>query len=105
VPPGPALRLGDSALCPLSDGPEPHGGGTIAPVATVATVLIGGSPAAVANRAPGGIPCVSPAPNGIGSGSATVLIGGSPAARLSDLSLHGVPIAPGPGCTTVIVGG
>src|SRR4051794_24875621 len=32
---------GDTALCPLSDGPKPHGGGPITPVATVPTVLIG----------------------------------------------------------------
>jgi len=38
-------------------------------------------------------------------GSATVMIGGFPAARLSDLSIHGTPITPGPGCPTVIVGG
>ena len=105
MPPGPALRAGDSALCPLSDGPKPHGGGPITPVAAVPTVLIGGAPAAVANSVPGGIVCVSPAPNGIAQGSATVLIGGFPAARVGDLSLHGAPIAPGPGCPTVVIGG
>jgi uncharacterized Zn-binding protein involved in type VI secretion len=62
-------------------------------------------PAAVANSIPGGIVCVSPAPNGIAMGSTTVMIGGFPAARLADLSLHGTPIAPGPGAPTVIVGG
>ena len=30
----------------------------------------------------------------------TVLIGGFPAARLGDQSMHGTPIAPGPGCPT-----
>jgi uncharacterized Zn-binding protein involved in type VI secretion len=49
--------------------------------------------------------CVSPAPNGIAMGSMTVLIGGKPAARLGDQSMHGTPIAPGPGCPTVIIGG
>jgi uncharacterized Zn-binding protein involved in type VI secretion len=93
------------ALCALSDGPKPHVGGPITPAATVPTVLIGGAPAAVANMIPGGIVCVSPAPNGIAQGSMTVLIGGFPAARLADLSLHGAPIAPGPGCPTVIIGG
>ena len=105
MPPGPALRVGDTALCPLSDGPKPHVGGPISPAAGVPTVLIGGMPAAVANVLPGGIVCISPAPNGIAAGSLTVLIGGFPAARLGDLSLHGTPIAPGPGCPTVIIGG
>jgi len=105
MPTGPALRVGDSALCPMMDGPKPHVGGVITPAAGVLTVLIGGQPAAVANAAPGGIVCVSPAPNGIAMGSATVLIGGFPAARLADTSMHGVPIAPGPGCPVVIIGG
>jgi uncharacterized Zn-binding protein involved in type VI secretion len=105
VPLGPALRLGDMCVCPLSDGPKPHVGGPITPAATVPTVLIGGAPAAVANNIPGGIVCVSPAPNGIAMGSATVIIGGFPAARLMDTSMHGTPITPGPGCPTVIIGG
>lgn len=105
MPTGPALRVGDTSLCPLFDGPKPHGGGPVTPVAATLNVLIGGAPAAVANAAPGGIVCVSPAPNGIASGSLTVLIGGFPAARLGDLTLHGTPIAPGPGCPTVIIGG
>lgn len=105
MPGGPALRATDSALCPLSDGPKPHVGGPITPVATIPTVLIGGLPAAVANALPGGIVCVSPAPNGIATGSSSVLIGGFPAARLGDQSLHGTPIAPGPGCPTVLIGG
>jgi uncharacterized Zn-binding protein involved in type VI secretion len=105
MPTGPALRAGDTALCSLSDGPKPHGGGPVTPAATVPTVLIGGAPAAVANNIPGGIVCVSPAPNGIAQGSMTVTIGGFPAARLGDLSMHGTPIGPGPGCVTVIIGG
>ncbi len=105
MPPGPALRMGDTALCPLSDGPKPHGGGPITPAAAVLTVLIGGAPAAVANSVLGGIVCVSPAPNGIAQGSTTVFIGGFPAARLGDLSLHGAAIGPGPGCPTVVIGG
>lgn len=105
MPAGPALRAGDTGLCPLSDGPKPHVGGPITPAAAVVTVLIGGMPAAVANGVPGGVVCVSPAPNGIATGSATVLVGGFPAARVGDMSLHGVPIGPGPGCLTVIVGG
>lgn len=101
---GPALRLGDLVLCTLTDGPKPHGGGPITPVATVANVLIGGMPAAVANNFPGGVVCVSPAPNGIASGSATVLISGFPAARPGDMTLHGLPIPPGPACLTVLIG-
>jgi uncharacterized Zn-binding protein involved in type VI secretion len=104
MPTGPALRAGDMAVCPLSDGPKPHVGGPITPATCVMTVLIGGRPAAVAGS-PGGIPCVSPAPNGIAMGSATVLLGGRPAARLGDQSMHGSPVAPGPGCPTVIIGG
>src|SRR3954454_15431627 len=98
MPTGPALRVGDTALCPLSDGPKPHGGGPITPAAAVPTVLIGGAPAAGADNAPGGIVCLSPAPNGIAQGSLTVTIGGFPAARLGDSSMHGTPIMPGPGC-------
>jgi uncharacterized Zn-binding protein involved in type VI secretion len=105
MPTGPALRAGDAALCPLSDGPKPHVGGAITPLATVPTVIIGGAPAAVANNVLGGIPCVSPAPHGIAQGSLTVLIGGFGAARVGDLSMHGTPIGPGPGCPTVIIGG
>lgn len=102
---GPALRAGDMVVCPLIDVLKPHVGGAITPAAAVPTVLIGGTPAAVANAIPGGIICISPVPNGIAMGSMTVLIGGFPAARLGDLSLHGTPIAPGPGCPTVIIGG
>ena len=105
MPTGPALRAGDMVVCPLSDGPKPHVGGAITPAAAVPTVLIGSMPAAVANGLPGGIVCVSPAPNGIAVGSATVLIGGFPSARVGDLSTHGTPIVPGPGCPTVIIGG
>jgi uncharacterized Zn-binding protein involved in type VI secretion len=38
-------------------------------------------------------------------GSVAVMIGGFPAARPGDVSMHGTPIAPGPGCPTVIIGG
>jgi len=105
APAGPALRVGDTALCALVDGVTPHVGGPITPAAGVPTVLIAGMPAAVANAVPGGVVCASPAPNGIAQGSMTVLIGGFPAARLGDLTLHGMPIAPGPGAPNVIVGG
>jgi uncharacterized Zn-binding protein involved in type VI secretion len=105
MPTGPALRVGDVALCSLVTVLVPHVGGPITPAAGVMTVLIGGMPAAVANGIPGGLVCVSPVPNAIVLGSMTVLIGGMPAARLGDLSAHGLPIIPGPGCPTVIIGG
>ena len=105
MPVGPALRAGDTVVCPLFDGPKPHVGGRITPAAAMPTGLIGGLPAAVANGTPGGVICVSPAPNGIAVGSVTVLIGGVPAARLADMGLHGTPLVPGPGCPTVIIGG
>lgn len=104
MPAGPALRAGDMAMCPMVDGVTPHVGGPVTPATTVPTVLIGGVPAAVSGI-PAGIVCASPAPNGIAMGSVTVLIGGMPAARVGDLSMHGVPITPGPGCPTVIIGG
>ncbi|TNU73106.1 type VI secretion protein [Miniimonas arenae] len=104
MPTGPWLRAGDVALCPLTTGPVPHVGGPITPAGCVPTVLVMGMPAAVANAMPGSIPCVGP-PNGIAMGSLTVLVGGFPAARLGDQSMHGTPIAPGPGAATVIVGG
>lgn len=40
----PAWRVGDSHVCPLSDGPKPHGGGAVS--VGSATVMIGGQPAA-----------------------------------------------------------
>jgi uncharacterized Zn-binding protein involved in type VI secretion len=104
MPTGPALRVGDMNVCPLVTGVVPHGGGPITPAAAVPTVLIGSMPAAVANGIPGGVVCVGP-PNGLAMGSLTVLIGNFPAARVADLTLHGTPFAPGPGCPTVIIGG
>jgi uncharacterized Zn-binding protein involved in type VI secretion len=50
----------------------------------------------------------------ISKGSSTVLIGGLPAARVNDLTLHAVCVAPipspvgkilPPGCPTVMIGG
>jgi uncharacterized Zn-binding protein involved in type VI secretion len=66
----PAWRAGsDFHACPLSNGPQPHVGGTLA-VGSV-TVMIGGLPAARQSDLvvePGG-------PNAIASGAPTVLIG------------------------------
>lgn len=72
----------------------------------VATVLIGGMPAAVMGDQHA---CSMPTPAGphpptpIAKGSATVLISGRPAARVGDMSGCGAPIIVG--CFTVIIGG
>lgn len=94
----PAARLTDMHTCPLSNGPVPHVGGPIAGPG-VATVLIGGMPAAVVGDQ---AVCVGP-PDVIIQGSATVLIGGMPAARMGDATAHGGIIMAGD--PTVIIGG
>lgn len=72
----------------------------------VATVLIGGMPAAVVGDQHA---CTMPPnagphpPTPIASGSATVLIGGRMAARQGDKAGCGAPIMMG--CPTVIIGG
>lgn len=71
----------------------------------IATVLIGGLPAAVLgdmHTCAFPPPAVHP-PSPLAKGSATVLIGGRPAARLGDTAACGAPILTG--CTSVIVGG
>jgi len=66
----PAWRAtSDSHVCPLSDGPKPHGGGVVA-VGSV-TVMIGGLPAA---RMGDMVVEVGP-PNAILAGAPTVMIG------------------------------
>jgi uncharacterized Zn-binding protein involved in type VI secretion len=66
----PAWRVGsDMHVCPLSDGPKPHVGGTVA--VGSATVLIGGLPAA----RQGDTIVEAGAPNVIAMGFPTVLIG------------------------------
>ena len=65
-----AWRAGpDTHVCPLSDGPKPHVGGTVA--VGSATVLIGGLPAA----RQGDQVVEAGAPNPIVLGAPTVLIG------------------------------
>ena len=65
-----AWRAGsDMHLCPLSDGPKPHVGGTVA--VGSATVMIGGLPAA----RQGDMVVEAGPPNSIAMGLATVLIG------------------------------
>ena len=66
----PAWRVGDTHTCPLSDGPKPHVGGTVAKGS--ATVLIAGLPAARV----GDQIVEAGAPNPIVMGDPTVLIGG-----------------------------
>ncbi len=85
-----AARLTDMHLCPMSDGPKPHVGGPVAGPG-LASVLIGGLPAAVAGDM---CTCAGP-PDSIAAGSGTVLIGGKPAARMGDTTAHGGQIAAG----------
>jgi uncharacterized Zn-binding protein involved in type VI secretion len=56
-------------VCPLSDGPKPHVGGTVA--VGSATVLIGGLPAA----RQGDMVVEAGPPNAVAAGLPTVLIG------------------------------
>ena len=80
-----------------------HGGAIIGP--GVATVLIGGLPAAIATDQqvcpippPGHVPTVSPFP----MGSVSVLIGGMPALRVGDTCICGAGAAVG--APTVLIG-
>lgn len=86
----PAARLTDMHVCPLTTGTVPHVGGPVAGPG-VATVLIGGMPAAVVGDS---CVCTGP-PDTIVAGSSTVLIGGTPAARLGDSTAHGGSIVAG----------
>jgi uncharacterized Zn-binding protein involved in type VI secretion len=89
----PAVRFGDVTV---------HGGTVTGP--GVATVLIGGMPAAVTGDIH---TCVIPPPAHVpvtpfGPGSATVLIGGRPAIRVGDVTGCGATAALG--CPTVLIG-
>lgn len=88
-----AARVGDPTGHPGTVGPP-----------GVASVLIGGRPAATVGTAH---LCTSPAahpPSTIAPpGSSTVLIGGKPAARVGDLTGCGSPVVSG--CATVLIGG
>lgn len=66
----PAARMGDAHVCPLCDGPKPHGGGPLAGGA--ATVLVNGLPVA---RQADLATCASPAPDAVAVGCPTVLVG------------------------------
>jgi uncharacterized Zn-binding protein involved in type VI secretion len=71
----------------------------------VATVLIGGLPAAVQGdvHACAFPPPQSHPPSPIVKGSTSVLIGGKPAARVGDMTGCGAPIVSG--ATNVVIGG
>lgn len=89
----PAARVGDQTV---------HGGAVVGP--GVATVLIGGMPAAVMGDLHA---CVIPPPSHIPSspfilGSATVMVGGVPALRVGDSAVCGASVAVG--SPTVILG-
>lgn len=81
----PAARVTDLHTCPMvTPIGSPHvGGPVIGP--GVATVLIGGMPAAVVGDM---CTCAGP-PDTIVKGSSTVMIGGMPAARMGDQTAHG----------------
>ena len=93
-----AARVSDMHTCPMvNPGGAPHVGGPIIGPG-VATVLIGGMPAAIVGDM---VTCSGP-PDTILMGSATVMIGGMPAARMGDTTAHGGSIIAG--CATVMIG-
>lgn len=94
----PAARVSDMHVCPMFNGPQPHVGGPVSGPG-VATVLIGGLPAAVVGDM---LVCTGP-PDVIIKGSATVMVGGRPLARMGDSTAHGGVIMGG--LPTVLVGG
>src|SRR5687767_3825094 len=94
-----AARITDLHTCPLvNPGGAPHVGGPIGGPG-VATVMIGGMPAAVVGDM---LVCTGP-PDSIVMGSSSVFIGGKPAARQGDLTAHGGVIVAGN--PTVLIGG
>lgn len=92
----PAARVGDMTAHPgVITGPG------------VATVLIGGMPAAVVgdlHTCSFPPPAVHPPTPLVPPGCPSVLIAGRPAARVGDMSGCGAPILP-PGALTVMIGG
>ncbi len=80
-----AARITDLHTCPMiNPGGAPHVGGPITGPG-VATVMIGGLPAAVV----GDLCVCSGPPDSIVKGSSSVFIGGRPAVRVGDLTAHG----------------
>ncbi len=93
-----AARKGDPHVCPKVDpGNKPHAGGPVSE--GVASVLIGGEPAAVVGCA---CRCASPEADEVAGGSGSVFAGGRRLARAGDGTKHGGAIASG--CPTVWVG-
>ena len=89
----PAARVTDFHTCPMVNPgvpAVPHVGGPVIGTG-VATVLIGGMPAAVVGDM---CTCTGP-PDTIVKGSSTVMIGGMPAARMGDQTAHGGVIVQG----------
>lgn len=124
----PAARLGDNVLqtaphchAPIHPAelamPMPHPAAPLAIVDGVATVRIGGQPAAVVGgqTAPCSLAsCVPGGPGLLAKGSGTVRIGKRPAVRVGDATTHASCVAPipspngnviPPGCPTVRIGG
>ncbi|MFC5696177.1 PAAR domain-containing protein [Pseudomonas sp. GCM10022186] len=93
----PAARINDLHVCPMVTGTVPHVGGPVLGPG-VASVLIGGLPAAVVGDSAS---CSGP-PDSIVAGSATVMICGKPAARMGDSTAHGGSIVLGD--FTVMIG-
>jgi uncharacterized Zn-binding protein involved in type VI secretion len=90
----PAARVGD---------PTGHPGTITGP--GVATVLVGGMPAAVMGDLHACTfppPTVHP-PTPLAKGSSSVLISGRPAVRVGDMAACGAPVVAG--CVSVVVGG
>ena len=84
--PGPAATVGSMHVCPmLNPGtpPPPHVGGPVSQ--GVATVLIGGKPAATV----GSMCTCAGLPDTIVMGESNVLIGGMPAATVGSTTVHG----------------
>lgn len=84
-----ASRVNDLHTCPQVDV-KPHVGGPILP-AGIATVFIGGQPAATIGNT---CVCAGP-PDKIIKGSATVFIQSKGAARVGDTTIHGGLITTG----------
>lgn len=85
-----AARISDFHTCPMFTGQVPHVGGPVLGPG-VATVMVGGQPAAVVGDS---CTCSGP-PDTIVAGSGTVMIGGVAAARMGDSTAHGGAIVAG----------
>jgi len=88
----PAARIGDTHVCPASNGPQAHAGGLITGPPGSPNVNIGKKPAA---RKGDSCLCAGATDNTITGGSSTVKINGKPAARVGDPTRHGGKITTG----------